>query len=107
MWRSPAPWTFTLDTGSVFLGQTLGAFRAWFDGRVPHWSDELWGGFPLFGDCTSAALYPLHVIPYLATGNAPLRFFDVTGNEAAETTFLGHRPPPLLGARNANLDHDE
>lgn len=37
----------------------------------------------------------------------PLRFFDVTGNEAAETTFLGHRPPPLLGARNANLDHDE
>jgi hypothetical protein len=37
----------------------------------------------------------------------PLRFFDVTGNEAAETTFLGHRPPPVLGARNANLDNDE
>jgi hypothetical protein len=78
MWRSPAPWTFTLDTGSVFLGQTLSAFRAWFAGRVPHWSDELWGGFPLFGDCTTAALYPLHVIPYLATAAAPLRFFDVS-----------------------------
>jgi hypothetical protein len=78
MWRSPVPWTFTLDSGSVFLGQTLPAFRAWFAGRVPAWSDVLWGGFPLFGDCTSAALYPLHVLPYLATRAAPLRFFDVS-----------------------------
>jgi hypothetical protein len=78
MWRSQAPWTFTLDSGSVFLGQTLPAFRAWFAGRVPHWSDTLWGGFPLFGDCTTAGLYPLHVVPYLATRAAPLRFFDVS-----------------------------
>ena len=77
MWRSPVPWTFTLDTGSVFLGQTLPAFREWFAGRVPEWSDMLWGGFPLVGDCTSAVLYPLHAVAYLATLDAPLRFFDV------------------------------
>jgi hypothetical protein len=77
MWRSPAPWTFTLDTGSVFLGQTVPAFRAWFAGDVPEWSDLLWGGFPLVGDCTSAVLYPLHAVAYLLARDAPLRFFDV------------------------------
>jgi hypothetical protein len=77
MWRSPVPWTFTLDTGSVFLGQTVPAFRAWFAGRVPEWSDLLWGGFPLIGDCTSAALYPLYAIVFLLTQGATLRFFDV------------------------------
>jgi hypothetical protein len=77
MWRSPAPWTFTLDTGSVFLGQTLPAFRAWFSGRIPEWSDLLWGGFPLVGDCTSAVLYPLYAIVYGLTLDVPLRFFDV------------------------------
>jgi hypothetical protein len=77
MWSSPGPWTFGLDTGGVFLGQTVPAFRTWFAGGVPEWSDMLWGGFPLIGDCTSAALYPLHVIPYLATLTAPLWFFDV------------------------------
>src|SRR5438093_1504457 len=78
MWRSPTPWTFTLDTGSVFLGQTVSAFDAWFAGRVPEWSDLLWGGFPLVGDCTTAALYPLHAIVYLLTRDVPLRFFDVS-----------------------------
>jgi hypothetical protein len=77
MWTSDEPWTFTLDTGSVFLGQTLPAMRAWFAGRVPEWSDLLWGGFPLIGDCTTAALYPLYALTYLATLAAPLRFFDV------------------------------
>ena len=28
MWRSPEPWTFTMDTGGVFLAQTVLAFRA-------------------------------------------------------------------------------
>jgi hypothetical protein len=77
MWCSSGPWTFALDNGSGFLGQTVPAFRTWFAGRVPEWSDLLWGGFPLIGDCSSAVLYPLHVLPYLATLTAPLRFFDV------------------------------
>jgi hypothetical protein len=76
-WYAVRPWTRALDTGSVFLGQTLPAFREWFRGVVPEWSDLLWGGFPLIGDCTTAALYPLHAIAYLATPDAPLRFFDV------------------------------
>jgi crotonobetainyl-CoA:carnitine CoA-transferase CaiB-like acyl-CoA transferase len=35
---------------------------------------------------------------------APLRFFSVTGDTQAETTFGGHRPPPILGAANAEVD---
>jgi len=77
MWRSPEPWTFTMDTGDVFLAQTVLAFRAWFAGHVPEWSDMLWAGFPLIGDPTSAALYPVYVLPYVATLANPLRFFDV------------------------------
>lgn len=107
MWRSPVPWTFTLDSGSVFLGQTLPAFRTWFSGRVPAWSDVLWGGFPIFGDCTSAALYPLHVVPYLLTRSAPLRFFDVSfaihlgifaAGSAALVRRLGASAPAALFA---------
>jgi hypothetical protein len=75
--RSSTPWTLTMDTGSVFLGQTLPAFRTWLEGRVPEWSDLLWGGYPLIGDSTTAALYPPHLLAYLATLGAPLRFFDV------------------------------
>jgi len=77
MWTSPAPWTLVMDTGNVFLGQTLPAFSTWMTGTVPEWSDLLWGGFPLLGDCTTAALYPLHLLAYAATVSAPLRFFDV------------------------------
>jgi hypothetical protein len=53
------------------------AFRAWFAGHVPEWSDMLWAGFPLAGDSTSAVFYPLYVIPYLTTLANPMRFFDV------------------------------
>jgi hypothetical protein len=77
MWRSPEPWTFTMDTGGVFLAQTVLAFRAWFAGHVPEWTDMLWAGFPLAGDSTSAVFYPLYVIPYLTTLANPMRFFDV------------------------------
>ena len=76
-WQSPRPWTFAMDTGNGFLGQTLPAYRTWMSGRIPEWSDLLWGGFPLLGDCSNAALYPPHVIAYLASLGAPLRFFDV------------------------------
>ncbi len=34
----------------------------------------------------------------------PLRFFEVTGDKEAETTFRGHRPPPVLGAGSAELE---
>jgi hypothetical protein len=77
MARTTMPWTLTMDTGKVFLGQTVPAFRAWMTGRIPEWSDLLWGGFPLLGDCTTAALYPLHVVAYVASRHDPLRFFDV------------------------------
>jgi len=99
MWSSGDPWTFTMDTGGVFLGQTLPAFRQWFAGEIPEWSDLLWGGFPLIGDCTTAALYPLHAVAYLTTLHAPLRFFDAAfalhlGVFAAGSAYLA-RP---LGA---------
>jgi hypothetical protein len=55
----------------------LPAFQTWLQGRIPEWSDLLWGGYPLIGDSTGAPLYPLHFVPYLATLGAPLRFFDV------------------------------
>jgi hypothetical protein len=77
MWTSSSPWTLVLDTGNVFLGQTVPAFRAWFAGQVPEWSDLLWGGYPLIGDSTSGALYAPHAIAFLATRDWPLRFFDV------------------------------
>ena len=77
MWRTSVPWTYALDTGGVFLGQTVPAMRSWVSGEIPQWSDLLWGGFPLIGDCTSAALYPLHLIAWAASRTAPLRFFDV------------------------------
>ena len=77
MWRSPSVWTYALDTGGVFLGQTVPAMRSWVSGAVPQWSDLLWGGFPLLGDCTTAALYPLHLVAWAASRTAPLRFFDV------------------------------
>jgi crotonobetainyl-CoA:carnitine CoA-transferase CaiB-like acyl-CoA transferase len=34
----------------------------------------------------------------------PLRFFQVSGDEAVETTFQHHEPPPLLGGGNADLE---
>ena len=34
----------------------------------------------------------------------PLRFFNVTADDETETTFRGHRPPPVLGAGSAELD---
>jgi crotonobetainyl-CoA:carnitine CoA-transferase CaiB-like acyl-CoA transferase len=34
----------------------------------------------------------------------PLRFFNVTADKETETTFRGHRPPPVLGAGSAELD---
>jgi crotonobetainyl-CoA:carnitine CoA-transferase CaiB-like acyl-CoA transferase len=34
----------------------------------------------------------------------PLRFFNVTADNETETTFRGHRPPPVLGAGSAELD---
>ncbi len=77
MWRSADPWTFTMDTGGVFLGQTVPAFRTWFAGHVPEWTDLLWGGLPVIGDSTSAALYLPHAIAYALTIDDPLRFFDV------------------------------
>src|SRR5437867_496343 len=77
MWCSPTPWTLTLDAGVSFLGQTVPAFRSWAAGVVPAWTDLLWGGFPLLAEPTTAALYPPHAIAFVATLNAPLRFFDV------------------------------
>lgn len=74
---SAVPWTLTMDTGSVFLGLTVPAFRSWAHGQIPEWSDLLWGGYPVLADCTAATLYPPHVIAYVTTLAAPLRFFDV------------------------------
>ena len=77
MWTSPVPWTLMADTGAGFLGQTQPAYRTWLSGRIPEWSDLLWGGVPLIGDSSSAVLYPPHLLAYLATASAPVRFFDV------------------------------
>jgi hypothetical protein len=44
---------------------------------VPEWTDPPWGGFPAIAEPTTAALYPLHLIAYAMTRDAPLRFFDV------------------------------
>src|SRR6185369_7339205 len=74
---SSGPWTLALDAGVSFLGQTVTAFRAWAAGHPPEWTDLLWGGFPLLAEPTTAALYPPHVLAYVATIGAPLRFFDV------------------------------
>jgi hypothetical protein len=87
MWRAPTPWTLALDAGMSFLGQTVPAFRTWFAGTVPEWSDLLWGGFPLLAEPTTAALYPPHLLAHLATLDAPLRFFDV-----ALALHVGLRP---------------
>jgi hypothetical protein len=76
-WRSTRPWTLMLDTGNVYLGQTVPAFRTWITGRVPEWSDLLWGGLPILADPTSAALYAPHLVSLLLSGSEPLRFFDV------------------------------
>lgn len=76
MWASDVPWTLTLDAGVSFLGQTVPAFREWAAGRVPEWSDLLWGGFPLLAEPTTAALYPPHALVHLITRHHPLRFFD-------------------------------
>jgi hypothetical protein len=74
VWSSP--WFVAADTGNGFVGQTVPAYRVWMSGQVPEWTDLLWGGYPLIGDCSNAALYPPHVLAYLATRSQPLRFFD-------------------------------
>ncbi len=73
---SPTPWMIAADTGNGAIGQTVPVFRTWLEGRVPEWTDLLWGGYPTIGDCANAALYPPHLLAYLATRSAPLRFFD-------------------------------
>jgi hypothetical protein len=90
---SPVPWTLTMDTGNVFIGQTVPVFRAWMAGQVPEWSDLLAGGFPLLADSTTAGLYPPHLLAYAMTRDVPLRFFDAAfalhlGLFAAGSTWL-------------------
>jgi hypothetical protein len=112
MLASPAPWMLAADTGNGFLGQTVPAYRAWMSGRVPEWTDLLWGGYPIVGDCSNAALYPPHVLAYLATRTAPLRFFDAAfalhmGILAAGSAYLvgvlgvGRRAQVLAAALSA------
>lgn len=93
MLASSTPWLIAADTGNGFLGQTVPAYRAWMSGRIPEWTDLLWGGYPLIGDCSNAALYPPHMLAFLATHDAPLRFFD-----AAFALHLG-----ILAAGSAYL----
>jgi len=76
MLASSTPWLLAADTGNGFIGQTVPAYRAWTSGRIPEWTDLLWGGYPIVGDCSNAALYPPHLLAYLVTRSAPLRFFD-------------------------------
>lgn len=71
------PWTLCLDNRGSFLGQTLEAYRAWTSGRLPQWTNAFWGGFPLLGDPTSAALYPPHLLAFAVTPAPHLRAFDV------------------------------
>lgn len=71
------PFTLCHDNAGVFHGLGLEAWRAWTAGRVPHWTDTVWGGFPLIGDSATAALYLPHVVPFLATAPPHLRVFDV------------------------------
>jgi hypothetical protein len=75
---SPSPWMIAADTGSGAIGQTVPVYRTWLDGRVPEWTDLLWGGYPTIADCANAALYPPHLLTFLATRSAPLRFFDAS-----------------------------
>jgi hypothetical protein len=113
MLASPTPWTLAADTGNGFLGQTVPAYRAWMSGRVPEWTDLLWGGYPLIGDCSNAALYPPHLLAYLVTRDAPLRFFDAAlalhlGILSAGSAYLtavlgGGRPAQLFAAALAAL----
>ena len=105
MLASPTPWMIAADTGNGFLGQTVPVYRAWTSGHIPEWTDLLWGGYPLIGDCSNAALYPPHLLAFLVTRNAPLRFFD-----AAFALHLGilaagsaHLVAVLGGARRAQI----
>ena len=76
MFASPHPWTLGMDNGGLFLGTTTEVVRAWTSGRVPHWSDGCWGGFPLLGDSTSAAFYLPHLLPFALGGAVPIRALD-------------------------------
>jgi hypothetical protein len=73
----PRPFTLCRDNAGLFYGLSLEAWRAWTQGRLPHWSDAFWGGFPLLGDSTSAALYLPHLVAFLFTPSPHLRAFDV------------------------------
>jgi hypothetical protein len=108
MLASPTPWLLAADTGNGFIGQTVPAYRAWMSGRIPEWTDLLWGGYPIVGDCSNAALYPPHLLAYFATRSAPLRFFDAAfalhaGILAAGSAYLmavlgAGRPAQCLAA---------
>ena len=76
MRASPHPWTLGMDNAGLFLGATTEVVRAWTSGRVPHWSDGFWGGFPLLGDSTSAAFYLPHLLPFALGGQVPIRALD-------------------------------
>jgi len=87
------PWTLRMDNTRLYLGLVVESLRAWTHGAAPHWTDRVWGGFPMICDPTSAALYPpLHAAVWLA-GTPPLRAFDVAlathlGLLAAGTFYL-------------------
>jgi hypothetical protein len=77
MASSGRPFTLCLDNAGVFYGLVVEAWRGWTAGRVPHWTDAFWGGFPLIGDSTTGALYLPHLVAYLTTAPPHLAFFNV------------------------------
>lgn len=96
------PWTLRMDNTGLFLGLTVEAMRAWTRGMVPHWTDGVWGGFPLIGDSTTGALYPPNLAIFWAAGEPPVRAFDIAlALHLALLAAGAHRLLGLLGASRA------
>lgn len=76
-------------------------YQAGQQGRVPVWSNALYGGFPVLADGESCLFYPLHGVYYLLHPDVvrgPLAIFRLWMSALATYTLLRHLSISCTGA---------
>ena len=113
MYRLDQPAMLTFDNAGSIFPLTLEAQRAIMAGRLPEWSDRIWGGIPIIGQGLAGALYLPHLLAVALTPAPHLRAFDVgaalhagwlaAGSVALLSALRVSRPLAVTGALLAVL----